>query len=199
MKFLKALLIIIAVIIVIVLVLSLISPTTIHVERSASITAPKSLVYDNVSRFENINKWTPWADYDSNMKMTITGTDGTVGATSSWVGNDKVGQGSQTIQQLVPDDRVDMDIHFIKPYDSHAQAYYQLSDSNGATKVIWAINSSMPRPWNAMGLFMNMDKMIGQDFERGLDKLKKLSEDEAIHQPKMDSTAMQPMKTDPSK
>src|SRR5215467_10163754 len=176
MRFIRALLIIIAVIIVIVLILSLISPTAIHVERSASIVAPKSLVYENVSRFENIKKWMPWADYDSTMKVTISGTDGTVGATYSWVGNDKVGQGSQTIQQLVPDDRVDMDVHFIKPYDSHAQAYYQLSDSSGATKVIWAINSNMPRPWNAMGLFMNMDKMIGADFERGLVKLKKMSE-----------------------
>src|SRR5215831_12321157 len=112
MKILRTILIIVLILIALVFILSLAAPTTIHVERSASIDAPKSVVYENVSQFKNINKWTPWADYDPNMKMTITGTDGTVGASSSWEGNDKVGKGEQTIKQLVPDDRVDMDVHF---------------------------------------------------------------------------------------
>ncbi len=93
-----------------------------------------------------------------------------------------MGQGEQTITKIEDGRSVESDLHFIKPFDGHASSYIRLEDSVGGVKVVWGFNSEISRPFNVMGLFMNMDKDIGDEYNRGLDKLKALAEKEATRE-----------------
>ncbi len=176
MKFLRTLLIIIVIVAVIVGILTMIAPTSFSSQRSIVINTPRDVVYKNISTFENLHTWGPWDRKDSNMTHSIDGTDGTVGATWKWEGNKDVGKGEQTFTKIDAGKEVDMDIHFIEPFEGHAQSVLLLDDTTGGTKATWQFHGGMPRPFNIMGLFMNMDKGVGKDFEQGLRNLKELSE-----------------------
>jgi effector-binding domain-containing protein/uncharacterized protein YndB with AHSA1/START domain len=183
MKILKTLLIILLVLVVIVGLLTAIAPTKLAVSRSTVINAPREVVWNNVTRFENINQWSPWMKLDPNMKVTLEGTDGAVGAKQSWVGNEQVGEGSQTISALDPMNRAESKIQFIKPWESEADAYVALADTTGGVLVTWGFTSTMPRPFNIFGLFMDMDEAIGKDYDKGLASLKEISEQNAAAAP----------------
>jgi effector-binding domain-containing protein len=181
MKALKIILYIVIALVVIVFGLSFIAPTKMHVERTIVIKAPKEVIFKNVKMFSNNKKWSPWEEKDSNIKTSIEGTDGSVGAMYKWVGNKDVGEGEQTIRKIDENRSVETDLHFIKPWESHAVAYTNLDDTSDGVKVSWGFNGEMSRPFNIMGLFMNMDRSIGGEYEKGLAKLKALSEKEAAN------------------
>ncbi len=163
----------------IVLILSAIAPKEILVERSAVIAAPREAVFRHIASFEKRQAWSPWAKLDPNMKIERTGQDGTVGAVSKWTGNDKVGRGQETFTVITPNERVESALSFFEPWESNSDAWLQLGDAEGGTKVTWGIKSPMPMPMNVMGLFMDMDAMMGKDFEAGLADLKTIVEKEA--------------------
>jgi hypothetical protein len=177
MKILKILIGIIVILAVIIGILSLVAPTKMDVSREIVIVAPKTLVYNNISHFSKMNQWSPWNKRDPNMQVTLEGSDGTVGSKSSWKGNDKVGEGSQTIDKL-EENRIESTLNFIKPFESTATGYFDVKEDPDGTRVKWGLLSSMPRPFNVMGLFMDMDAEIGKDFEEGLNSLKELCEKE---------------------
>lgn len=160
--------------VIIVLVLGLIAPTHTHVERSVEIDAPIDFVRGQVNNFEAMEKWSPWRDRDPNQETTIT-NDGAVGALYHWAGNDDVGEGEQEIT-LLEENKVVTHLHFIKPFEAEADATISLEDQEGKTKVTWAYDAESPFPMNALGLFIDMDKMLGPDFQMGMDKLKALTE-----------------------
>jgi len=167
MKLLKVLGIILAIILVVVIVLVIALPTTYNVERSVTIDAPKNVVVDQVGRYENFIKWSPWSKLDPDMTYEITGTDGEVGAVYSWSGNDSVGTGSLTTVS-VTDDRIDQKLDFTTPWESHDLSYYEFEDTPEGIKVTWGMDGNLPRPMNLMGLFMSMEDMIGNSYEEGL-------------------------------
>lgn len=177
MKVLKVIGIIIAVLVVAVVVLGLIAPKDYTVKRSITINAPQNVVYDNIRLFENFNKWEPWGKYDEGKtKVTLEGTDGTVGAKRSWEGP-KTGSGSMTIAKLEENKSVTWDLAFLKPFESHSNVQVVVTPAEGGQQQVdWNMNGKMPFPFNAMGLFMNMDKTMGKDFEDGLKGLKSVSE-----------------------
>lgn len=176
MKILKIVGIVIAALVVIVVVLGLIAPKDYTITRSIVINAPERVVYNNISRFENFNKWEPWGKYDEGKTVvTMEGTDGTVGAKRSWKGP-KTGTGSMTIAELQENKSVTWDLAFLEPFETHNTVMVSVSPVEGGQKVDWKMDGNMPFPFNAMGLFMNMDKTMGKDFEDGLNSLKTLSE-----------------------
>ncbi len=178
MKALKIILYIVIGLVIIVFGLSFIAKTKMHAERSIFIKAPKEVVFTDVKTFANSQKWSPWLEKDTNANTSITGTDGTVGAKYAWDGNKDMGQGEQTITKIDEGKSVESELHFIKPFDGHATSYIRLEDSTGGVKVVWGFNSEVSRPFNIIGLFMNMDKDIGDEYNHGLDKLKALAEKE---------------------
>jgi effector-binding domain-containing protein len=181
MKALKIILFIVIGLVVIVAVLSFVAPVKMHAERSIFIKAPKEAIFTNVKMFSNYPKWSPWLEKDSNAKTAIAGMDGTVGAKYSWEGNSDVGKGEQTISKMEVNKSIETDLHFIKPWEGKATSYIHLEDSADGTKVIWGFNSEMSRPFNIMGLFMSMDKAIGDEYDKGLGKLKMVSEKEGTN------------------
>lgn len=176
MKVLKVIGIIIAVLVVIIVVLGLVAPKDYTVKRSITINAPQDVVYNNIRLFENFNKWEPWSKYDEGKtEVKLEGTDGTVGAKRSWKGP-KTGTGSMTIAALEENKSVTWDLAFMEPFESHSNVQVNVTPAEGGQQVDWIMNGKMPFPFNAMGLFMNMDKTMGKDFEDGLANLKTVSE-----------------------
>jgi effector-binding domain-containing protein len=174
MKILKYILYGILAIVVIFLLIAAFASNKVKVERSITINAPADVVFANVKTLRNMQEWSPWAELDPKMEVTYTGNDGEVSSTSSWKGNKDVGSGTQTIT-AVGDNRVEMEVAFKEPFESKAQSYV-IVEKGDDTKATWGFESETPFPWNAMHVFMDMDAMLGKDFEKGLTKLKALSE-----------------------
>ncbi len=173
----KKVLYIILGLIALVLIAALIMPKEYAVERDIVINKPKAEVYDYLESLQNQTNWSVWARMDPKMKMEYKGTDRTVGFTYLWEGNDEVGKGEQEITKIVPGERINTQLRFLKPYESTSEAYL-ITESAGdnQTKVKWGFTGVMPYPMNVMLPFMGMDKMIGKDFSDGLNNLKAILE-----------------------
>jgi effector-binding domain-containing protein len=161
-----------------VVILMFVAPTEFKVERSISIQAPKELVKEQVVYFKNSQKWSPWAKLDPNMKEWFEGEDGTVGAKHFWDGNDSVGEGSQEIM-AIEENRVETLVTFIRPFESKANGYFVFEENDNATTVTWGFESKIPRPFNIIGLFMDISENVGKDYEKGLESLKIICEAKA--------------------
>jgi effector-binding domain-containing protein/uncharacterized protein YndB with AHSA1/START domain len=180
MKALKILLIIVAAILAVVVLLGLTGPKEFRYERSTNIRAPQELVYKYVSSHAAMDKWSPWNEYDPNMTKALEGTDGTVGAKASWSGNDQVGVGSQTFTELVPNERVRAALVFTAPWQASNVVGFDLAASGDSTKITWSMEGENAFMARVMGVFMNMEAMVGKDFEKGLASVKALAEAEAV-------------------
>lgn len=177
MKALKYVGIALGAVIALVLVAALFISNDVHYYKSITINAPIDSVWLNVNSLAAVDKWSPWNDYDPNMKKSMSGTDGTVGAMSSWESDvDRVGKGSQTISKIEAPTLLETDLKFYTPYESEAKGYIQLSPEGSGTKVTWGFKSEMPYPFNTMKLFMNMEEMMDEEWNSGLSKLKALCE-----------------------
>ena len=154
-------------------------PSRMHVERSATMTAPSDVVFAQLDNFHHWAQWSPWEKLDPQMKTTFSGPDSGLGAIYEWSGNDKVGQGRMTITESTPSSKVAMKLEFLKPFQDVNTTTFTLDPAGPETKVTWAMDGTNSFMEKAVGLFMNMDKTIGGDFERGLGTLKTVAEAQA--------------------
>ena len=161
---------VIVVLIALVLIVAAFVKKDYAVQREVVINKPKQQVFDYIKYIKNQNNYSVWNMKDPNSKMSYTGTDGTVGFVSAWESQMKdVGKGEQTIKDIKDGERLDMDLHFIKPMEGHDNAYMTTdSIAPNQTKVTWGFNGAMPYPMNIMLLGMNMDTMLGGDLQTGL-------------------------------
>lgn len=156
---------------------ALLGPHGVKMERSIEISATRAAIFKNITNYTNFNQWSPWVAMDSTTKYEYYGQQGQVGAGFKWKGNDKVGEGSMQTTEIVPDSQMVNTLTFVKPFASNANASFTLNaGANGNTKVTWAFWQSFSFAQRPFMLFMNLEKMVGADYERGLAKLKKLSE-----------------------
>jgi hypothetical protein len=178
MKILKRILLFIAAIIAIALITALFVKKEIKAEREVVINKSKQEVFDYIKYVKNQDNFSKWNKMDPGMKKSYTGTDGTVGFSYAWDSKkDDVGKGAQTITGIKEGERLDCDLHFIKPYESSAKSYFTTTAINDSTtKVAWGFDSKMPYPFNLMRLFMDMEKAVGDDFSTGLSNLKTVLE-----------------------
>ncbi|NNK10262.1 MAG: SRPBCC family protein [Flavobacteriaceae bacterium] len=157
----------------VILILAIIAPKTYDVNRSVVISKPRSEVFEYLKYLKNMDHWSPWAKKDPDMEKKFSGTDGEVGAVSYWNGNKEVGEGEQEITNIVPGERIDGELRFMKPWKSESDCYLILEDAEETgTKVTWGFKGKNKFPMSIMMLFMSMDKMVGKDFEEGLSSLK---------------------------
>ncbi len=174
MKILKYLLYFVGVLVLIAIVLGFAGPKSFDVNRTAIIPGTPEQVWPYVSSLKNMALWSPWAEKDTAMVVEYTGTDGTVGSMSSWSGNSDVGQGSQTIAKLEPTSYAETELKFLKPWENEFTGYISLKDTTGGTFMTWGMKGENGFMGRIMGSIMNLDKMMGPDFERGLSKLSAL-------------------------
>jgi len=166
---------VIVVIIVILLIIALFAKKDYGVEREVTINRPRMDVFAYIKFLKNQDNYSKWATMDPNMKREYRGTDGTQGFVSAWESENKnVGKGEQEIEKVTEGQRIDYEIRFIKPFESTAKAYMITGPASDTSRTIvkWGFKSRMKYPMNLMLLFMNMEKMIGDDFTTGLTNLK---------------------------
>lgn len=152
-----------------------------HVSRSVVIDRSTSDVFNYIVYLKNQDQYSKWAKMDEKMEKSYRGIDGTVGFVSAWRSEDQeVGTGEQEIKKISEGKRVDYELRFIKPFKAVEPAY-MLTDSigPGKTLVTWGFSGHMAYPLNISMLFMNFDKMIGDDLDVGLQNLKKIMENRA--------------------
>lgn len=146
--------------------------------REINISKPVNEVFDYLKFLKNQDNFSKWALMDPNMKKEYKGVDASVGFISAWDSKNKnVGKGEQEIKNLSEGKRIDYEIRFIKPFSGVAQSYLTIENISGnETRINWGFASKMKYPMNLMLLFMNMDKMLGNDLETGLKNLKNILE-----------------------
>ena len=174
MKVLKKVLLALAILIGIVLITAIFVKKDMHAEREITINKSKAEVYDYIKYLKNQNAYSKWATMDPNMRTSYKGTDATVGFVSAWESEkDDVGKGEQEIKAIKEGERIDYELRFLEPMESKAGAY-MITEATGETqtKVRWGFDGRINYPFNIMRLFMNMEEMIGDDFETGLQRLK---------------------------
>ena len=170
---------VIAVVIAGVLLLAATRPDTFSVQRSASIQAPPQRVYALLDDFKRWEAWSPWEKKDPAMKRTYGATTQGKGATYAWEGNGEVGQGRMEIADSVSPSRLTITLDFVKPFEAHNVVDFALVPSSQATNVTWTMQGSVPYLAKIVHMFVDMDKMVGKDFEAGLANLKRAAESPA--------------------
>jgi len=172
---LKIIAIVIVVAIVVVLGLAATRPDTFRIQREADVKAPADKVFPFISDFHRWTAWSPWEKLGPSMKRSYGGAASGKGATYAWEGTGKVGAGQMEITDAAPN-LVKIKLDFLKPFEAHNTAEFTLEDRGGTTHVTWAMYGPSPFMSKVMGLFFNMDAMIGKDFETGLANLKSAAE-----------------------
>jgi len=175
-KIILGIVVMLVVLIGVCLVLVMMQPAHYQVERSATINAPATTVFPLVNDFHKWDSWSPWAKLDPAMKTTYEGAPAGTGATYSWTGNSQVGEGKMTIIESRPSDLIKIKLEFIKPFAATNATDFTFTPSGNSTNVKWTMSGDNNFIGKAFSLFMNMDKMIGADFEKGLAQMKTVAE-----------------------
>jgi len=172
---LKIIAIAVVILLAIILIYAATEPDTMHVERSISIKAPSENIFGLINDFHQWNEWTPY-NKDPSMKKTYSGSPSGKGAAYAWEGNKDVGKGEIAITESIPSSRIVFDLHMIEPFEGRNVATFTLKPAGDFTEVTWSLDDKQKLLVKVIGIFMNMDKMIGGDFETGLAKLKTVAE-----------------------
>ena len=176
---LKAVAIIAAVLavgIAVVLAVALTKPDTFRVERALAVKAPAGAIYPLIADFHRWTGWSPYEERDPDMKRTFGGAAQGKGATYAWDGNKDIGAGRMEILEANVPSKLRIKLDFERPFEGHNTAEFTFVPQGDATLVTWAMYGPAPFMSKVMQVFINMDTMIGKDFETGLASLKKLAE-----------------------
>ncbi len=147
-------------------------PSTVHYERSTVINAPPERILPHLVDFHKWATWSPWEKVDPGMKREYSGAASGKGAQYTWSGNGKAGEGSMEIMEVTAN-AVNVDLCFIKPLKNECAIWFRCIPEGANTKLFWTMEGPNLFMGKVMSLFINMDKMIGKDFESGLADLKK--------------------------
>ncbi|MFN0063770.1 MAG: SRPBCC family protein [Myxococcaceae bacterium] len=143
-------------------------PAAFHIERAATIAAPPDVVFGLVNDFRQWDAWSPWDKRDPNQTRTYSGPQSGVGAGYAWRGNKDVGEGKMTILAAQPNERIDIKLEFIAPMTATNQTVFTFKPEANGTRVTWSLDGENDFMGKAFSVVMNMDKMVGGDFEQGL-------------------------------
>lgn len=146
-------------------------PSHTHIERTARLEAPTDSLFALINDFRLWSKWSPYEQNDPGLRRTFAGAAAGSGAEYSWSGDGKAGSGRMTILESRPGERVSIKLEFFKPFKSTNQAYFNISPIAAGTQVTWGMDCENPFPFKVFGIFVDVDKMVGKDFEAGLANL----------------------------
>jgi len=172
---LKLILILVVLAIAAMLIYASTKPNTFHVERAININASPEKIFPIINDFHHWALWTPY-DKDPAMKKSYGGNANGKGATYAWEGNSDVGQGDISITDTSAPNKVVLDLHMIKPFEARNVVVFTIESAGESTRVTWGMDGTNNMISKVMGLFFNMDNMIGRDFEVGLAKMKTVTE-----------------------
>lgn len=169
---LKKILLFLGAIIAAILIAAAFQPADFHVSRSALISAPPAALFAEVNELARWKTWSPYEKLDPAMKRTFEGPAAGVGAVYAWDGNSQAGAGKMAIVESKPAERVVIRLDFVKPMAATSHATFTFAPEGGQTRVTWAMAGHNGYLGKLFCMFMNMDKMVGGQFEEGLATLK---------------------------
>jgi len=168
--------IVLAIAIAAVLILAASKPATFSVERAIGIKAPPERIFPLINDFHQWVSWSPYENKDPAMKRSYSGPDSGKGAVYGWEGNGNVGSGRMEILDASVPSKILIKLDFFKPFEGHNTAEFTMLPQGDATHLSWVMRGPAPFISKLMQVFINLDHMIGKDFEAGLANLKKLTE-----------------------
>ncbi|MEO6530544.1 MAG: SRPBCC family protein [Specibacter sp.] len=145
--------------------------SSFSVSRSAVIPAPAEEIYPLVISFREWIKWSPWEGLDPAMQRSYAGPVQGVGATYSWKGNRKAGAGTMEIVEAAEPSGIHLRLEFSKPMKAVNPTTFTFVPEGSGTRVTWTMTGENKGLGRVFMLFMNMDKLVGGDFEKGLSQL----------------------------
>ena len=151
-------------------------PSEYRVARTATISAPAPAVFAQVNDFHKWQAWNPWAKIDPAMKQAYEGAPAGTGAIYTWAGNKEVGAGRMTLTESRPADLIRIKLEFQKPFRSTSTAEFTFKPEGNRTIVTWSMAGHVSFIAKAVHLFLDMDTMIGGNFEKGLADMKSVVE-----------------------
>jgi hypothetical protein len=167
---------VLAIIVVVFLAIVAMQPSEFRIVRSGNIAAPAADVFAQVNDFHKWEAWSPWAKLDPKAKNTYAGAPEGKGAVFSWAGDGNVGEGSMTLMESRPNDLISIQLEFRRPFKATNTAEFSFKPDGNQTVVTWSMSGRKNFIVKAFGLFMNMDKMVGGQFEKGLASMKAVVE-----------------------
>lgn len=162
--------------IAIVLILAATKPDTFAVRRTITVEAPPERIFPLINDFHQWGSWSPYEHKDPAMKRTYSGTASGVGAVYAWEGNKNVGSGRMEILDAPAPSKIAIKLDFFTPFEVHNTAEFTMLPQGDATRLTWLMHGPAPLISRVMQVFINMDNMVGKDFEIGLANLKRFAE-----------------------
>lgn len=171
-----AIALIVGVVLAALLVYAATRPKNFRVQRSVTMHASPERIFPLINDFQSWPLWSPYEKLNPAMKRTYTGPRSGPGAASSWDGNSKAGAGKMEIVSLVPASKLVVKLDFSRPFEGHNTAEFTLDRAGDNTTVTWAMFGPQNFMLKLISIFMNMDRLMGKEFEEGLHNLKTLTE-----------------------
>jgi uncharacterized protein YndB with AHSA1/START domain len=168
--------VVLAVAIAIILILAVTKPDRFSVQRATTIKAPAERIFPLINDFHQWGGWSPYENRDPAMKRSYSGAASGKGAVYAWDGNSNVGSGRMEILDASAPAKIVIKLDFFKPFEGHNTAEFTMLPQGDATSVTWLMHGPAPFISKVMQVFMNIDTMVGKDFEAGLANLKNLTE-----------------------
>ena len=155
-------------------------PDDFYVTRVLVMNASADRIFNQINNLHHWQAWSPWARLDHNATHTYAGSDEGIGASLAWNGNSKVGVGTMTIIESVPEDHIKLRLDFEKPMKATHHAVLSLVPQNNAMMLTWSMTGYNNFLGKAISLIMDYDKMIGGQFEQGLRNLQLIVESPVV-------------------
>ncbi|MEA2794421.1 MAG: hypothetical protein QOI87_1801 [Bradyrhizobium sp.] len=171
---------VLAIAVAIVLILAATKPDTFRVQRATTVKAPPEKIFPLINDFHQWGTWSPYEKKDPAMKRSYSGAASGKGAVYAWDGNKSVGSGRMEILDTSAPSKIIIKLDFFTPFEGHNTAEFTMlpqgDATNVTTSVTWLMHGPSPFMGKIMHVFINMDRMVGKDFEIGLANLKKITE-----------------------
>lgn len=168
--------VLLAIAIAVVLALAVTKPNALRVQRSIGIAAPADRIFPLISDFHQWLDWSPYERKDPAMKRTYEGASRGAGAIYAWDGDRNVGSGRMEILEAAAPSRIVIKLDFFTPFESHNTAEFTMLPQGDGTHVTWLMHGPANFMSRLIQVFINLDNMIGRDFEAGLANLKTITE-----------------------
>ena len=168
--------VVLAIAIAIILILAAAKPDRFSVQRATTVKAPPEKIFSLINDFHQWGAWSPYENKDPAMKRSYSGAASGEGAVYAWEGDKNVGSGRMEILDSSAPSKIVIKLDFSAPFEAHNTAEFTMLPQGDATNVTWLMHGPLPYMGKIMHVFINMDRMVGKDFEIGLANLKRLTE-----------------------
>ncbi len=187
-KILLTVLVALAALVVVLVVVIAVQPLEFRITRTATMSAPPEIVFAQVNDFHKWVAWSPWEEIDPALKRTYDGEPAGTGAVYSWAGNADIGEGRMTVTESRPNEVIQIKLEFLKPIAATHTAEFTFRPQGDQTEVTWSMFGHNNFLAKAISLVMDMDQMVGGEFEKGLEQLRTVVEGS----PKRDAASSSP-------